>query len=519
LRPQLVVFLLGISSALLQPAGAFADATPSSAPADLAVNIKIPASCFEIKRLEWRGFSALGREQLKAIEKQALPGCLTALQIRGLQMRIQGAYADAGYLMARVTTPNQNLAGGALQFAAEEGFLERIDSERLAIRGASRSAAAFVFMQGSPIRIQDVDRGVALLNRVPSANVTAKLLPGSVDGATVLVLEEEAGSPWRVRAGVDNEGQKETGLIRGRLQIERDNLIGWNDTWVLTALPSKRTSNYSLVSSAGAGAWVGGFNTGRSAYGQDIKTGVRVTGITQTAAASLERKFVKTAQSELTANVELARKKSSRAVEGAALIPQILAPLRVALNYSYRDKHAYLATDLSATQGLGLFNAVADPAVRDRDVPRGRFRKYELGLQYGLQFSAVSYGLQLRAQAASDALFPSEQIVAAGAQTVRGLPDGALAGNSGAYARNDFGFGSLGSWIFAGRLGEPYLIVDAGQTRNWSGVRRSAASSGIGLRQQSGSVKWNAVIAKPVYGQGIEKSGWRLHAVASWEIL
>lgn len=79
------------------------------------------------------------------------------------------------------------------------------------------------------------------------------------------------------------------------------------------------------------------------------------------------------------------------------------------------------------------------------------------------------------------ALFGSEQIYAGGMSTVRGFREGVIAGDRGAYWRNEL------AWANAPMLGalrmEPYLFLDAGQamyvaTRHWQYV----AGTGAGIR-------------------------------------
>ncbi len=104
---------------------------------------------------------------------------------------LEAAYARAGYVLVRVTLPQQKLANGSdLKLLVIDGFIERVDTSRLPdpIRRRIDSLTAPLVGQHG-IMLRDLERRILLAGDVPGTVLRSTLAAGSTLGATVLVIE------------------------------------------------------------------------------------------------------------------------------------------------------------------------------------------------------------------------------------------------------------------------------------------------------------------------------------------
>jgi len=121
-----------------------------------------------------------------------------------------------GFLLARAYLPKQDITEGIIEIAIMDG---RIDGNvRINLKEPSRIRPGL--LQGmadravpgnAPVRMEQVERTVLLMNDLPGINAQASLEPGSAPGTTRLVINAAEGRLFHGVLSADNYGDRYTG--------------------------------------------------------------------------------------------------------------------------------------------------------------------------------------------------------------------------------------------------------------------------------------------------------------------
>lgn len=85
-------------------------------------------------------------------------------------------------------------------------------------------------MLGAPLNLRDLEQGLDQINRLRSVDVTADVAPGSVQGASRIILRSNAGQPhWGLDLSLDNLGSIATGRDRKVIGLSLDSPLQLND--------------------------------------------------------------------------------------------------------------------------------------------------------------------------------------------------------------------------------------------------------------------------------------------------
>ncbi len=139
-----------------------------------------------------------------------------------------------GFLLARAYLPKQDVTAGIVEIAVIAG---RIDGKvRIDLKDPYRIRASF--LQGmadravpgdSPVRMEQIERAVLLMNDLPGLNSQASLEPGGVPGTTRLVVSAAEGRLFHGVISGDNYGDRYTGAWRGTGQLAVYDPTGFGD--------------------------------------------------------------------------------------------------------------------------------------------------------------------------------------------------------------------------------------------------------------------------------------------------
>jgi hemolysin activation/secretion protein len=131
---------------------------------------------------------------------------VTLAQIYAAASEIEAAHARAGFVLARVAVPPQDLHdGGELRISLIDGFIEAIDVSALSPRVRDVVAARTAKLKGRHhLRLDQIEQPLLIANDVPGLTLRSTLMRGSEPGGTKLVLDGKhklvSGS-----LGVDNQ--------------------------------------------------------------------------------------------------------------------------------------------------------------------------------------------------------------------------------------------------------------------------------------------------------------------------
>jgi len=365
---------------------------------------------------------------------------------------LEGLLRQSGYGFYRVVLPPQDI-GGVIRlqmFKFTVGTIEVKGNQFFSNDNILHSMPALV--EGESPNTSKLARDLALANENPSkrANVTFK--QGQLTDTVDAVVEVKDSRTFSGFVTLDNTGTAETGNGRLTLGASHANLFDKDHqaTFTYTTSPTEpgrvhQWGGYYRAPLYDLGAMVSAYYSTSSVSSGVVANAINVTG---------------------------------RGNFGGVLLSYYLAPqgdYRSYLSFGLDDKH-FLNDKITTLAGTPLF-----PNYRTRPLTlgyTGRFRKqwgqwgYNLEYAHNLSggggndtaqyaanragattnWNALRYGLdvalpmpaqwlfmaRLRGQNSGDALVPGEQFGIGGAQSVRGLPERVLSGDSGHWGNIEF---------------------------------------------------------------------------------
>jgi hemolysin activation/secretion protein len=116
---------------------------------------------------------------------------VTVEQIYQVATEIEEAYANAGFALARVAVPPQQLLDhGQLRLVVVDGFIETIDVQGVPERVRDAVAARLRPLQGQRhVTLDEIERRILIAGGLPGLELHSTISPGSSDGGTRLIVD------------------------------------------------------------------------------------------------------------------------------------------------------------------------------------------------------------------------------------------------------------------------------------------------------------------------------------------
>ena len=423
-----------------------------------------------------------------------------------LLQRLTIAYVSAGYVTTRAVLGPQNIGAGALTVVIQTGLIEAFTVNgkpvhRLATNEQSAGGGwltdagyqnAFPSGPGDPLRLADIDQGIAQINRLRSNQASVQVLPGQAVGDSVIAVTNPPGDRTFYTLGVDNYGSESTGVTRYRAGMEADNLIGLQESLSLNYIDT--TESNALVGSFAIpwGRNTFSYTLSDSEYQQLVGTSALEYGRTLSHIFGWNYQLGRTV-SDLTAlDATLSWRRTDRDINDIDLDPQRVAVLRVGANWLRRfvlnDAQGNFTLDTGVSQGLPWFGANHDGPDAPRTAAHAQFTKLDATLTWAVPLpklgrAVLVYRGTVGGQYTNVALYGTDQLYLGGMDTIRGFRSGDIAGDRGFYSRNELAWVNVPVW-HDGRI-EPYVFLDAGKADLIAVPGFSTlAGAGAGLRAQ-----------------------------------
>ncbi len=148
-------------------------------------------------------------------------------QIYAAASEIEAAHARAGFVLARVSVPPQELRdGGAVRIVVTDGFIEAVDTSGVPERVRGAVAARAKPLEGQRhLRLADIEQPLLIANDVPGLTLKSTLMRGAQAGGAKLVLE---GQHKRVSGSIGGDNQLAPSLGRWSVnaQISLNSVFG-----------------------------------------------------------------------------------------------------------------------------------------------------------------------------------------------------------------------------------------------------------------------------------------------------
>ncbi|WP_454725787.1 MULTISPECIES: ShlB/FhaC/HecB family hemolysin secretion/activation protein [Cupriavidus] len=480
-------------------------AAPGLAPDAPVEAVPETSATFEIQRIQVRGNTVLSEAEVGAITAPFLGHALGTNRINLLLRRFTEAFVAGGYITTRAYLGEQNLASGVLVVTVVTGKVESIQLNGRVVRpgggglfdtvgGGLLTDAGTAWQFPAPddtLRLPDLEQGVDQINRLRRNRAELQILPGQTPGSSVVALANQPGDRFRFNAGVDNYGSRGTGIARTRLGIDADNALGFQESVSASYIGTVDTNAAVLSAAVPFGYNTFSYTGSLSEYQSAIADTALLYGRSLGHTLGWNRVITRDRSGRQALDLTLTYRKSEREINNLQLDPQRLTVLRAAWSglrrFAANGQPGYATAEAGLSRGLTSLNATRDPSDIRPDEAHAQFTKLDANATLQLPLPPLFGGAQLawRAQLAGQwanvALFGSEQIYAGGMSTVRGFREGVIAGDRGAYLRNELAWANAPA--LAGVRMEPYVFLDGGQaayvaTREW----QSVAGTGLGLR-------------------------------------
>ncbi|MCA8380669.1 ShlB/FhaC/HecB family hemolysin secretion/activation protein [Burkholderia cenocepacia] len=427
-------------------------------------------------------------------------------RINVLLKRLTDTFVSAGYVTTRALLGKQNLSSGTLTVTIQVGHVSAFvvngqPIHRLKPGEASAGggwftdvgyANAFPVSPGDPLRLPDIDQGVAQINRLRRNQAAVQILPGQNAGDSIVAIDNKPGDRLYFNLGVDNYGSSATGVTRYRAGVEANNLLGLQESVSVNFLDSQDSN--ALVGSFAVpfGRSTFSYTIADSEYQQLIGSTALLYGRTLSHIFGWNYLVGRTVSDITSIDTTLSWRRTDRTINGADLDPQRVAVLRIGGNWLHKfvmnDAQGNFTVNGGVSQGLPWFGANHDEHGIARDAAHSQFTKLDATATVTLPLPRLNgavlvYRGVLGGQYTNTALYGSEQLYLGGMDTIRGFRSGEIAGDRGLYARTEFAWVNVPMWK-EGRI-EPYVFLDAGKTSliGASGFP-TLASIGAGLRAQ-----------------------------------
>ncbi|WP_196487627.1 ShlB/FhaC/HecB family hemolysin secretion/activation protein [Burkholderia cepacia] len=448
----------------------------------------------------------VSRAKLDAVAALFAGHDLGSHRINVLLKRLTDVFVESGFVTTRALLGPQNLASGTLKVTIQVGriadFLvngkpiHRLKAGEASAGGGWLTDAgyenAFPTSPSEPLRLSDVDQGVAQINRLRRNQATVQILPGQSPGESLVDITNKPGDRLYYSLGVDNYGSSATGVTRYRAGVEADNLLGLQESLSLNFLDSLDSN--ALVGSFAIpfGRHTFSYTVSDSEYQQLIGTTALEYGRTLSHIFGWNYLVSRSVSDITSVDATLSWRRTDREVNGIDLDPQRVAVFRLGGNWLHKfvmnDAQGNFTVSAGLSQGLPWLGANHDSQGITRDDAHSQFTKLDATAAFTLPLpklgsAMLAYRGTLSGQFTNVALFGSEQLYLGGMDTIRGFRSGEIAGDRGFYSRNELAWVNAPAWK-DGRI-EPYLFLDAGKANLIaSSGFPTLAGAGAGLRAQ-----------------------------------
>lgn len=453
----------------------------------------------EVKAFKIEGSQRLDEDALQQVLRPWVGTRANLASLRQAADAVAQLYREQGYL-ARAWLPEQEIRDGLVRIRVVEGRLtdvriERQDAERALPDATIRALLLARQEQGQPVRTDDLQRAVTILNETPGMRAASVLEPGTTEGDTRIILAVTGAPLVTGNVQLDNAGSRATGETRATLNLSFNGPLAAGDQWQLSGNLTEHSSYARLGGSLPVGADGVRLSAAVSAleYSYDLNA-VDYSGHVATTSFGISWPMVRRSTQNLTWAATAEQKSFRNLVAGASLSDKSVSKLSLAVNADQQDAWGgggVLMGSLQLDHGqLDLSGNAADLAndqIAGGPGRDGRFTKLTATLTRLQRLSATqTLTLTALAQRSSGNLDSSEKFQLTGPYGVRAYSVSEPSVDKGVLLDIDWRVQVAKGW---------FLGVFHDEAVGWRDARENLATSQpnkLILRGTGLSVSWDA---------------------------
>jgi hemolysin activation/secretion protein len=469
-----------------------------------------PKTCLPINEIRLVDANSLSSFRQKKLSEPFIGKCFEAEILGEIVTKITNYYHAHGYVTTQVTLPKQNLETGILELKIIEGKIEKISLGQDRVIDKMQKFTAFGNIEGDVLDVNEINQGIYQINRLQSNRATMKIEPGSVDGESKILVENQKKFPLHVTVGKDNLGNKFTGVQRTNFSSSLDNLLFLNDGLNVSYTANlhddhliKNLEAFSSGISIPFKSNTFSYDFSRSEFkgtNAGSTTSLVTNGFSQQNKFSLDRVLLNKADLRISINSSLTSKSAASYQNGAKLsnAERRLTILNLGFSASsYFNNGFSLYFKPTYIRGLTALNAKKDQQNISSSTAKAQFEALKFYASAAKKFTTIplTFSTEMDSQISKQTLFGSEQFAVGGYYSVRGFKENYVSADSGYYFRNKVSFSPGFKVTF-----EPFY--DYGYAKNkYDGS--SGRLSGTGIKTIFSNPYFNASVT---YSKGLSKS-------------
>lgn len=398
-----------------------------------------------VRRIELKGSTILKLDEIQKITQQVEGKSLTIAELRNVADSLTQLYLNRGYITSRAVLVNQAIVDGIVQIQIVEGSIEKVE-----IQGLRKLREAYVrdrIQRGvsTPLNKDLLEDQLRLLKNDPLFEaVEASLRPGTGLGQSILTLRMKEAKNFTGFLGADNLSPPSVGSERIGGALLYRNVTGLGDELSGSYYRSTQGGsnsfdfNYRIPINAMNGTVQIRVSPNRSKIIQSQFAAFGIRSETDLYELSYRQPLIRTPREEFALSLGFALQNGQTFLFQDTPFPFGIGAdldgntrtriLKFGQDYIRRGTHGAWIARSQFSFGLNVLNATTNAS----PVPDGRFFSW-LGQMQRVQRLSSSHLLILQAdlQLTPDSLFPSQQFVIGGGQSVRGYRQNARSGDNG----------------------------------------------------------------------------------------
>ncbi|MEN2674706.1 ShlB/FhaC/HecB family hemolysin secretion/activation protein [Herbaspirillum huttiense] len=378
---------------------------------------------------------------------------------------LENAYRSAGYTAVQVSVPEQELTGGVVRLQVVETVVGKVvvsDNRHFSEQNIRASIPQLV--EGSAPNLRRISESVQLANDNPAKQVNVTLTASESTNQIDAAITVKDDNPLRVMLNVDNSGNRDTGQWRTGVAMQHSNLFNRDHVATVAYTTSPDSPSGAKVDLYSLGYRLPMYGLGDSLdfiYGKSnvtsgqtlaVNSTLNITGRGEIYALRWNHYFARSGEwsSKLVFGADYKKVDSSCNINGGLLsgaslntcLPYSTLPLSVSYSAQQQGVGQVLDYNLGIARNMATGEARRNDALQVTD----RYSLFTGSRQSMDNFIIVRGGaswfkvfqndwqvrLASSLQVSPHALPPVEQFGLAGANTVRGFTERAVAADSGA---------------------------------------------------------------------------------------